>query len=270
MLAGALLAGTASMLVFNAAHSAQASTTEPVSLTNVVVATKDIPEYAPITADAVTIKAFPSAFVGPGTVLKPADVIGKYATAPIVHDQLVLNAQVSPDNRMANLSARIPAGKVAYWLPLPDLMAQSGGVRAGDRIDILLTLGLTPPGTPPNASAQQKTLTAQNTLQNVEVFFVGTPDSDVVAKAAPAGGNGQTAATQVSKTTAGATSAGSKPTPKVIVFLLDPQDALLLKYMKDSGGTIDLVLRSRDSHDPAATEPVTAETLATRFSFRVQ
>ena len=54
-----------------------------------------------------------------------------------------------------------------------------------------------------------------------------------------------------------------------MAFLVDPQDALLAKFVKDSGGTIDLVLRSRDSHDPVNTEPVTADTLVDRFKFRV-
>jgi hypothetical protein len=54
----------------------------------------------------------------------------------------------------------------------------------------------------------------------------------------------------------------------VAVVLLDPQDALAAKFIKDAGGSIDLALRSRDWPDQVTAEPVTLDALVNRFGFR--
>jgi Flp pilus assembly protein CpaB len=222
-----------------------------VSQVFVVTATRDIPQFTPIQAEAVAVKPFPAAFAPEGTVAKVEDVVGKFAITNIVRDQLVLGSQVSNTRRTSNLSATIPPEKVAFWMPLPDLLAQSGGVQPGDHIDILLSVTLTPPG----ASSQSKGITTQTTLQNVEVFFVGSALNDVPPDSTA--GNGVTPPPS------------ARQAPKVVAFLVEPQDALLAKYVKDSGGTIDLVLRSREAQERVMTDAVTADTLVERFKFRV-
>jgi Flp pilus assembly protein CpaB len=55
----------------------------------------------------------------------------------------------------------------------------------------------------------------------------------------------------------------------VIGFLVDHQDALIIKFVKDSGGTIDLVLRSTDDEQAIRTDAITMDTLVERFRFRL-
>ena len=75
---------------------------------------------------------------------------------------------------------------------------------------------------------------AQATLQNIEVYSTGqwTP---------PPSAGGQTTAPNTNL--------------KIVTFIVDHQEALILKYIKDSGGTIDIVVRSLDDNDQAATDP---------------
>jgi hypothetical protein len=56
---------------------------------------------------------------------------------------------------------------------------------------------------------------------------------------------------------------------RVAAYLLDPQDAVLAKWVKDSGGKIDLVLRSDAAHEVGSTQAVNADTVIERFRFRV-
>ena len=54
-----------------------------------------------------------------------------------------------------------------------------------------------------------------------------------------------------------------------LALLVDHQDALIIKYIKDSGGTIDLALRWSDEDRIVRTDAVTVDSIAERFRFRV-
>ena len=49
----------------------------------------------------------------------------------------------------------------------------------------------------------------------------------------------------------------------------DHQDALVLKFIKDSGGVIDLALRSPDDNQAVQTDAVTLSTIYDQFKFRL-
>lgn len=252
MAGGAVMALASAALVLSVGRGAQAAPEagqQPVREQMVVVATKDIAELATIKPDAVALKPFPVGYAPAGAAVKVEDIVGKVATTPIVRDQLILQPQVATIADAKTPSIAIPADKVVFWMPLPDLIAQSNALRAGDKVDILLSIGIAPVST--QASSGSRSITTQATLQAVEVYAIGstfaalTPDAKQLTAPQP---------TQQVKAAA---------------FLLSPQDAVLAKYIKDSNGTIDLVLRSREAHDPFSTEAVTADTLVDRFQFRV-
>jgi pilus assembly protein CpaB len=246
LLAGVLLAVGAFVLVASAARRLEAAALRGVEQMPVVTATQPIPQHAAIRSGAVALRPFPAAFVPAGAATRLEDVVGKYAAADLAANQVILTAQLSESRRASNLSALIPDGMVAFWMPLPDLLAQSGGLRAGDRVDILLSLNLDRDGLPPELRRAGRGLVTQATLQNVEVFFTGSAsNADLGDGQRPSGGG------------------------RVVVFLLSPQDALLAKHVKDSGGVIDLVLRGASTRAPYETEAISAETVADRFQFRV-
>jgi pilus assembly protein CpaB len=241
MAAGLALAVLAALLVFVVARRARTQVADggPVAQVYAVMATREVAAGTAIPADAVTVKPFPAAFAPEGVVSTVDQVVGRYATTRLTRDQLVLSSQVSSARPGANLAETIPPGKVGLWVTLPDLIVQAGGLRAGDRVDILLSLAL-PAGTEGGSG-----LTTQVTLQNVEIFFVGatTPQAPPAEGAAPA-------------------------PPRMALLLVEPQDAVTAKFIKDSGGTIDFVLRSRQWADAASPEAVNLQTLLDRFGFR--
>ena len=115
-------------------------------------------------------------------------------------------------------------------------------------MDILLTLSLARTGAAaqssggqaPTASASMPQVT-QTLVQNVEVLKVGS---------FPAGGQQDAAA------------AG-----KGITFQVGHQDALILKWAKDSGGMIDLVLRHPSDTSEVSTESITANYVIKKYKF---
>jgi hypothetical protein len=48
---------------------------------------------------------------------------------------------------------------------------------------------------------------------------------------------------------------------------VDRQEALILKYIKDSGGSIDLVVRSAADDQAASTDPVSLDYLVDLYHF---
>ena len=255
MLGGIVLAVVAGLIVFTTTRQAKADSTAQVKQVLVVMANRDIPDGSAVSADALTMQPFPADFVPQGAVAQPEQAVGKYATTHITKGQIVLSNQLSETKRVGELSLSVPSGKVAVALPMTDLMSTNGAIKAGDHVDIVLTLDLkeirldSATGAPVAAPADNaKNPVTQTTLQNVEVLSVG----------------------QVEDSSSGTSSAGTSSSNRIqaVIVLLDPQDALVLDYAKNSGGIVDLALRSPDDTQQVKTDSVTIDYLFQRFNFQ--
>src|SRR5204863_738819 len=91
----------------------------------------------------------------------------------------------------AGLSTLLDEGKVLVAFPSTDILNSLGAVQKGDHVDILLSIPISgtariDQGTGVGSQLEAgKTLVAQSTIQNVEVYSIGTID------AAPAQGQAQ-------------------------------------------------------------------------------
>jgi pilus assembly protein CpaB len=253
MLAGIALAFVAGLMVLAITRQAAAQSTAQVKQVLVVMAARDIPDGTPVSADALTVQAFPEGFVPEGAIPAPEQAVGKYTVTQITKGQIILVSQLSVNKRAGEVAKSVPAGKVAVALPMTDLMSTAGALKAGDHVDILLTLNLkevTANGQPAPGGSGDKNIVTQTTLQNVEILSVGQVDAaagNSNSGSGPASGVRQTA---------------------VIIVLLDHQDALVLKYAKDSGGVVDLALRAPDDTLQVKTETVTIDLMFERFNYR--
>jgi pilus assembly protein CpaB len=255
MALGILLAGGASVIVLGIARQAGETSRAVIPQVYVVMAAREIPDQAVVTPDALVVRPFPAEFAPVGAVSQPEQVIGKLAVGTLYKDQILLNGHVSTGKRAPSLSDRVPPGRVVVWMPMPDLLAGQIGFRPGDRLDILLSLKLNQPtaGDPGAAATASQGLSTQVTLQNIEIFAIGEQAQTGAPPAEkPANGNARSAP-------------GSQP----LAVLVDHQDAIIIKYIKDSGGVIDLALRSSDEERIMRTDAVTVDSIAERFRFRV-
>jgi pilus assembly protein CpaB len=253
MALGILLAGGASVIVLGIARQAGETSRAVIPQVYVVMAAREIPDQAVVTPDALVVRPFPAEFAPVGAVSQPEQVIGKLAVGTLYKDQILLNGHVSTGKRAPSLSDRVPPGRVVVWMPMPDLLAGQIGFQPGDRLDILLSLKLNQAaaGDPGAAATASQGVSTQVTLQNIEIFAIGEQaQAGVQAK-----DNGVSART----------STGAQP----LALLVDHQDAIIIKYIKDSGGVIDLALRSSDEERIMRTDAVTVDSIAERFRFRV-
>jgi pilus assembly protein CpaB len=251
MALGILLAGGASVIVLGIARQAGEASRAVIPQVYVVMVAREIPDQAVVTPDSLVVRPFPAEFAPVGAISQPEQAVGKFAVGTLYKDQILLNGHVSTGKRAPSLSDRVPPGRVVVWMPMPDLLAGQIGFRPGDRLDILLSMKLNQQTVGDDTKAASQGMSTQVTLQNVEIFALGE-QAQAGVQATDKGVNARTAAS-------------SQP----LALLLDHQDAIILKYIKDSGGTIDLALRSSDEERIVRTDAVTVDSIAERFRFRV-
>jgi pilus assembly protein CpaB len=223
--------------------------TPQVSTSEVVFALVDIAPRTVITSSMLTTADYPADLVRTDTFTNTEQVIGLTARAPIYKGVPIIASQVLTGSGRSGISSVIEKGKVLVAFPANDILNSSVALQPGDRVDILLTIPLS--GTARlDASAEtesqvqggQRDIVSQKTIQNVEVYpstnWVPTSeDAEAVHNAA------------------------------VLTFLVDHQEALILKYVKDSGGTIDMVVRSLEEAQDVWTEPVNLDFLVDTYHF---
>lgn len=227
-------------------------TVTPIPVAQVVVARRDIASGQQVSAQDVDTRTFPLSVILPDAIRDPASVISKTATAPIFGGQTLLSRQFGsapPGQPTAPESTAIPKGKVLMAFPATGMLESTGAVQKGDQVDIMITLpvsgtvDLQSNGAPAQGRPGDRSVVSQATLQNITVYSTGlwTPQG-------------------------GAATAAEQPV-KVLTFIVDHQEALILKYIKDSGGTIDLVIRSAQDTNQVPTDAVSLDYLVDLFRF---
>lgn len=264
ILLGLLAAVAAAAVVFfltstvRAPSGPTASTTPQATVTtrDVIIATTDIPANSVISSTQVVTAAYPIDLIPGDAITNIGDVISTTARMNILSRQILQRGQFIAAGGGTGASVNIAAGKVLVAFPATDMLNSTGAVQAKDKVDILLSIpisGTTRLDAGSAVSAQVEpgttTLVTQGTLQNIEVYSVGFWS--------PPGQQAQTSAQQQQ----------AANSLKVITFIVDHQEALILKFVKDSGGTIDLAVRSAQDTNTIETDPVTIDYLVDLFGF---
>jgi hypothetical protein len=123
--------------------------------------------------------------------------------------------------------------------PPSDLMSHINVMKAGDHVDLLFTMNLpadalTAGGRPgPVAMERGSEPTTFAVLQNVVIAQI--------------------------------VSAGEDEGPAALLLTLDPQDALVLKYVKDAGANLDIVVRAPGVEGEFDMFPVDLDYLINRY-----
>jgi pilus assembly protein CpaB len=258
---GLALAGVTAVLVMGLARQATAASQAQVRQVAVVVATRDILDQTQVTADALEVKAFPADFAPPGASSSVSAVVGRFANGFVPKGQIIVAGQLQSALPATNLSERIPAGMVVMWLPMPDVLANENVLKPGDHVDVLLTA----PVRTEDGDKQTDKLSTQTTLQNVQIYRMGEDELN----GAPPSTSTQASASQTAGGNIASTPRAGTSARKAIGVLVDHQDAVTLKFVKDAGGTIDLVTRSDADQQVVHTDGMTLDSLADRFRFRV-
>ena len=223
----------------------------------VVIATGDILARTEIAASMVNVRTVPDDLVQAGSATKIEDVVGKFSPDAITKGAVINTQKIGPVAVKNAPSFRIEKGKVMYVMPVSFAgsqfsLATVNALRAGDRVDLLYTTINAPQG----LTTEQRDAVRANPipylqtrimLQDLRIQEIGSyaPDGSLVPATGDPSGKG-----------AASSLAGAN-----IIFIVQPEESLVLKWLKDAAtyykdSNIEMVLRSPADDQQADTNLV--------------
>ena len=232
------------------ANQAPAGSEEYTVKTSVVVTARDLALGDTIAGTDVELASVPVEIAPRTAIANLKEAVGKIIKTDLVQGEMVLSHNLAdPTNKNNDLSFILSEDHVLMAFPAVDLMSREGMVQRGDIVDIFATFRqkvktvgeiTTTVGEPQEPDMRTFTV---DSLQKVgvtalvlEVIDKDT-DTDVMQDE-----NNQ-ASSRI----------------RAYLLALNPRDALVLKHLKDTGATFDIVLRAPTSTVHFDLTPVTEE-----------
>lgn len=236
---------------------------EPEPKQPVVIARQPLAANTVIRADYVSVEErdeLPS-----GAAVRVSDVLGQITLRDIAIGEVIVMQDIVGTGSISytwDLNVLLGDDKIAVALPADDILSQWGAVLPGDHVDVLFSLDvvletpidpedviLTDEGEFLYGLERDQSLDNVSvlTLQNLEVLQI-LEEPQIQTEEDQ---RGQEAATT--------------PPSRALVLKIDPQDAVVLKYLRDSVGSIDLALRSEENNTLFDTQPVNINYLVLRY-----
>jgi pilus assembly protein CpaB len=251
-------------------------------MTQVLVALQNIPRGQEITSDLMGTRDWPADNVPPDVIADEAELIGKIAKTEIFQGQPIVRSMLAEIIQGSDAASAIPEGRVALAFPITRFSSVGFGIEAGDHVDVLLSGRF--------IDRDEEKDNARDTLDfrlemmtkflnaGVEATTLEMPIFQTQARPV----------TQLIVQNAGVLKVGAwatptpvpveveegeeapppppPPPPDMIILVVEPQDALVLKYARENNFIMDLVLRGAGDEAPFPTEAVTLEYMIRRFN----
>jgi Flp pilus assembly protein CpaB len=243
--------------------------TQPPPITEaVVVTTHDIPLGTVLKPADLTTIDLPVGFA-PAQALRSVDTTaGRITKIQLVGGEMVMPHHLAdPTNVQHDLAFVIEDSQVLMAFPATDLMSSINLLQRGDLVDVLASIEepVLPQqaGINPQSGEQtqpEDTLFTFDALQRVQI-------SAMIVEIVSSGGSSLTGEGGTPQPTP--TPAPSQVQTKSVLLALSPQDALVLKHLKDAGAIFDIVLRAPSSSQLFEAQPVSPQYLMDRYKLEV-
>lgn len=220
----------------SAAANTQVPEVTPVPMQPIPVAAHPLSAGATISDTDVMMRDYPIDLIPVGVVTQTAGLSGQMVIDSVQEGEFFRPAQLAASAE-GQLSQTIEQSKVVMAFPVDDLLSKSLVVREGDRVDLLLSLDVQE-----NTDTELRQGKATSyTVQNIEVVKMvrDQPTED-----------------------------NPNPPIQAILFEMNPQDAVIAKFVKDSGGMLDLTLRSSVDPEPYVTNAINQDFLIDNYGFK--
>ena len=253
----AVLAGVVGFVTLAKATSQETSLEVASPRAMVVVAVRPVSVRSELSAGDVQAISMPIQAIPEGAIRAVDNAVGKLVLTDIYPGEILLSRRlldpnvITADGRTALVLAE---DKVLMAFPAQDLMSRISVLKPGDQIDVLFSFEF------PASSADDEGIGAnvgsagaQGEDDKLSTFSLldGVTISAIVGGKLPMS-SASTKGTEV------------RP-PDALLLALNPQDALILKYMLDAGGVADIVLRSPGEDRPLNTDPVDVDYVMNRY-----
>ncbi|MEA3439583.1 MAG: SAF domain-containing protein [Chloroflexota bacterium] len=242
----------------------------PVPLTEqVVITSRGVPSGSLLTTDDLTLANIPIELVPLSRITDINTVAGTITTIPLVAGEMVLPHHVIDQTNVVdrNLAFTLEDDQVLMAFPILDLMSSINILKRGDVVDILVSISEEVASDTITLTGEEQTQTELFTFDALQRLTITAVIIDYVSGSQP---------TPVTLPTPGAEATPAPPPepsrgqtrPVALMLALSPQDALVLKHLKDTGAIFDLVLRSPTSTLYFETVPVTSDYINQKFGLQ--
>ncbi len=237
---------------------------EETVTTTVVVLTRDLSLGDRINDTDVTLSVVPVEIAPRNALGSLEDAVGKIVKTDLIQGEMVLSHNLAdPTNNNNDLSFILSEDHVMLAFPANDLMSQESMVQRGDIVDIFATFSVeveTEGETTTTTEEEAEPVTRTFTLDMMQKVSVTALVLEVIGEEPQQNNNlleGETA----------------QPEPetriRAYLFALDPQDALILKHLKDTGAIFDMVLRAPTSTVEFELTPVTEDFIVEFYGLEI-
>jgi pilus assembly protein CpaB len=258
----------ASIILVRRTQDQRAVTQEQAEVvkTDVVMVARDLFLGDALTSADLTIASVPVELAPRNVVTKVEDAVGKIIKTDLVQGEMLLSHNLAdPTNSNNDLSFILSENHVLMAFPATDLMSRENMIKRGDIVDIFATFeqevrvvgdeAVTATGEP--VEPKMRTFTV-DTFQRVSITALVLEIIDEEGNATPLTGQQTTE------------EAGPVETRiRAYLLALNPQDALVLKHLKDTDAVFDIVLRNPTSDVQFELTPVTAEYIIELYGLEI-
>jgi pilus assembly protein CpaB len=254
--------------------------TQQVSATEkILVANRDFAVGDLVKEGDVRVVDMPVEFIPRDVVRDVEEVIERIVKVPLISGEMILKHHLAdPTNISHDIGFTMSDNKVMMAFPASDLISSLNILQRGDLVDIYVTISkeveVVEGGSEgsPSAEPDLANIEEQETVNRTLTFdaMQATEISAVIADIQYEQGN----YTSVPLDEDGEAPASTETFPstvrvKAYLLILNPQDALLLKHLVDTGAIFDFVLRAPTSDQLFDLQPVMEEYLIDRYQLEV-
>ena len=225
----------------------------------VVVASRDIPIGTLLSVEDLTTVEVPVEFTRPETITNIDDAVLKILKVDLVAGEMIMSHNLAnPTEVSHDIAYVISETHVLMAFPATDLMSRESVVKTGDIVDILATLSTTLETEDENGEIT--TTTSSVTFDALQHLDITAMVVDIITEEGTVQANGEE-------------EVENAPRENVVIqsylLALDPQNALLLKYLKDTGAIFDFVVRAPTSTGQFNLTPVTSEYIKELYGLEI-
>ena len=236
----AVLAGALAFMTLQKAANAPKQVEETPRV-KVLAAARDISVHTVITDADIALQEVPVDVAPEDALTDPKQALGKLSTADISKGEILLPGKlIAPDYVGPQVALVMDPKQVVVAFPATDLLSTLDVLRPGDHVEIMFSHDFGKD----NLNSVKTGMNTLTILQNVQVagiIYSNTKDAKPGARQAQA-----------------------------ILLAMDPQDALVVKYLRDAGASQDLALRSPSSSGTFDVTPVNGDYMLQRFHIQWQ
>ena len=239
----------------------------------VVVLTHDVPLGKLIQEQDIEVVQVPIIHIPRNAITDLEMALGRFTRTDLIEGQMLLeNNLANPTSVRGDLAYILEDDHFLVTLPATDLMSTLNIIKRGDIVDLLVTAEQTV-DVVTSAGGESESVSKLTTFIGMQKLNITAIIANVITESDPAPSQASPLPADSQQTLQSERTDGilvrSQVNVTAYLLALKPQDALVLKYLIDSGADIDMAVRSPISTETFDLDPVTDEYIKELFGLEI-